>query len=165
MPPIGVATPPPVDVATVIGKHVTWHVVTTTGELAIELRPDIAPWNVATIVALTQRGFYNGIEFHRVVPDFVVQGGDPTMSGVGGPGFTTPAEPATSLDGPGFTTGGIGIADAGRDSGGSQWFVMHSRAPHLDGRYTYIGEIVHGQSSADSLLIGDKIVKATVEIK
>ena len=165
MPPIGVATPPPVDVATVIGKRVTWHVVTTTGELAIELRPDISPWNVATIVELTRRGFYNGIEFHRVVPDFVVQGGDPTMSGVGGPGFTTPAEPATSLDGPGFITGGIGIADAGRDSGGSQWFAMHSRAPHLDGRYTYIGEILHGQSSADSLLIGDKILKATVEIK
>ena len=80
-PAIGVATAPPVDVATVIGKRVTWHVKTTTGDLTIELRPDIAPWNVATIVELTRRGFYNGIEFHRVVADFVVQGGDPTMSG------------------------------------------------------------------------------------
>ena len=74
------ATRPParLDVATVIGKHLAWHVVTTRGEIVIELRPDVAPWNVATIVALTQRGFYDGLAFHRVVPDFVVQGGDPT---------------------------------------------------------------------------------------
>lgn len=164
-PAIGIGTPPPVDFEAVINKRVTWHVMTTAGEIVIELRPDIAPWNVATIVALTKRGFYDGLEFHRVVPNFVVQGGDPTMSGVGGPGFTTPAEPATSLDGPGFAEGGIGIADAGRDSGGSQWFAMHSRAPHLDGRYTYIGRIVSGQIAADSLLIGDQIVKATVELE
>jgi peptidyl-prolyl cis-trans isomerase B (cyclophilin B) len=163
-PAIAAAEPPPVDVATVIGKRITWHVTTSAGELEIELRPDVSPWSVATIVALTRKGFYDGLEFHRVVPDFVVQGGDPTMSGVGGPGFTTPAEPATALDGPGFAAGGVGIADAGRDSGGSQWFVMHSRAPHLDGRYTYIGRIVRGQNSADSLLIGDRIVKATVDV-
>lgn len=165
VPAIEVARPPPVDLEAVINKHVRWHVLTTTGEIVIELRPDLAPWNVATIVALTRRGFYDGLELHRVVPNFVVQGGDPTMSGAGGPGFTTPAEPATSLDAPGFTAGGVGIADAGRDSGGSQWFAMHSRAPHLDGRYTYIGRIVSGQSSADSLLIGDKIIKATVELR
>jgi peptidyl-prolyl cis-trans isomerase B (cyclophilin B) len=94
----------------------------------IQLRPDVAPWAVATIVALTRKGFYNGLEFHRVVPNFVVQGGDPTESGSGGPGFSIPAEPATQSDGPGYTAGGVGIADAGRDSGGSQWFVMHSRA-------------------------------------
>jgi len=164
-PPIGDETPPPVDVAAVIGKHLAWHVVTTAGEIVIELRPDIAPWNVATIVSLTQRHFYDGIAFHRVVPDFVVQGGDPTSSGYGGPGFTAPAEPATSLESQGFVAGGIGIADAGRDSGGSQWFAMHSRAPHLDGRYTYIGAVRSGQKSADSLLIGDTIVKATIVVE
>jgi cyclophilin family peptidyl-prolyl cis-trans isomerase/HEAT repeat protein len=167
-PQIAAATPPPVDFEAVINKHITWHVLTTAGEIVIELRPDLAPWNVATIVALTRRGFYDGLEFHRVVPNFVVQGGDPTMSGVSGVaglGFTTPAEPTSSLDGPGFAEGGIGIADAGRDSGGSQWFAMHSRAPHLDGRYTYIGRIISGQTSADSLLIGDKVVKATVELR
>jgi cyclophilin family peptidyl-prolyl cis-trans isomerase len=74
-----------------------------------------------------------------------------------------PAEPASSADGPGFVAGGVGIADAGRDSGGSQWFIMHSRAPHLDGRYTWIGSVVSGQKSADALLIGDKVVKATIE--
>ncbi|HET9990364.1 MAG TPA: peptidylprolyl isomerase, partial [Kofleriaceae bacterium] len=164
-PPIGSETAPPIDVASVIGKHLAWHVVTTAGELVIELRPDIAPWNVATIVALTQRHFYDGLAFHRVVPDFVVQGGDPTSSGYGGPGFTTPAEPGSALDGLGFTAGGIGIADAGRDSGGSQWFAMHSRAPHLDGRYTYIGALRSGQNSADSLLIGDTIQTATIVVE
>ena len=129
----------------------------------IELRPDVAPWAVASIVALTKRGAYDGLEFHRVVPNFVVQGGDPTQSGWGGPGYALPAEPASSADGPGYVAGGVGMADAGRDSAGSQWFIMHSRAPHLDGRYTWIGSVVSGQKSADSLLIGDKVDKATIE--
>ena len=158
------AKPPFADVTAVIGKRVTWRVTTTRGEVVIELRPDVAPWAVATIVTLTKRGYYDGLEFHRVVPNFVVQGGDPTESGWGGPGFMIPAEPGSVLDGPGFVAGGVGIADAGRDSGGSQWFVMHSRAAHLDGRYTWIGNVVSGGKSADALLIGDEVVKATVEI-
>ncbi len=128
------------------------------------LRPDVAPWAVAAIVMLTKRGFYDGIEFHRVVPNFVVQGGDPTESGWGGPGFTLPAEPGSALDGPGFVAGGVGIADAGRDSGGSQWFIMHSRATHLDGRYTWIGSVISGGNSADQLVIGDEVSKASVEL-
>jgi len=162
-PALGPAQPPPVDVATVIGKKLRWHLVTTRGEIIIELRPDVAPWAVATIVELTRRGYYNGIEFHRVVPNFVVQGGDPTMSGWGGPGFTIPAEPSSSSDGPGFVQGGVGIADAGRDSGGSQWFIMHSRAPHLDGRYTWFGSVISGQNHADALLIGDRVERAEIE--
>jgi cyclophilin family peptidyl-prolyl cis-trans isomerase len=161
--PAAASEPPPVDVATVIGKKLFWHLATSRGEIVIELRPDIAPWAVASIVALTNRGFYNGLEFHRVVPNFVVQGGDPTQSGWGGPGYTLPAEPATGADAPGYVIGGVGIADAGRDSGGSQWFIMHSRAPHLDGRYTWVGSVVSGQKSADVLLIGDRVHKATIE--
>jgi len=157
------SAPPPVDVAAVIGKRLRWRVTTTRGDVVITLHPEVAPWAVATIVALTRRGFYDGLAFHRVVPDFVVQGGDPTESGSGGPGFAIPAEPATVLDRAGYLAGGVGIADAGRDSGGSQWFVMHSRAPHLDGRYTWIGAVERGQAAADALLIGDRIVRATVE--
>jgi cyclophilin family peptidyl-prolyl cis-trans isomerase/HEAT repeat protein len=164
-PAIGSATPPPVDVAQVIGRQITWRLETTKGTIDIELLPDIAPWNVATIVALTQKGFYDGLAFHRVVPDFVVQGGDPTQSGWGGPGFTTPAEPTSLADGTSFVAGGVGIADAGRDSGGSQFFVMHSPAPHLDGRYTQIGRITAGPKSADALVIGDRVVHATVVIR
>ena len=161
-PAIAEAQPPPVDVATVIGKHVLWHLETTRGGIDIELAPDDAPWNVATIVALTQKGFYDGLAFHRVVHDFVVQGGDPTQTGWGGPGFTTPAEPSA---GDRFVQGGVGIADAGRDSGGSQYFIMHSRAAHLDGRYTWIGHLISGQDVADDLRVGDRVVKATVEVR
>jgi peptidyl-prolyl cis-trans isomerase B (cyclophilin B) len=120
---------------------------------------------VATIVTLAQRGFYDGLAFHRVVPGFVVQGGDPTGSGAGGPGFTVPSEPASRSESAGFVTGAVGIADAGRDSGGSQFFVMHGRAPHLDGRYTWVGAVIRGQDVADALLIGDRIVRSTVEIR
>lgn len=160
-----IAPPPPVDVAMVIGKRVRWQLVTSRGDIDIELRPDVAPWAVATITTLTQRGFYDGLEFHRVVPNFVVQGGDPTQSGWGGPGFTGPAEPASVLDGSGFVQGGVGMADAGRDSAGSQWFIMHSRAPHLDGRYTWFGSVIAGQNVADSLQIGDRVVSAKVTIE
>lgn len=159
------ATPPAIDVAQVIGKKVIWLVQTRKGEIAIALRPDVAPWAVATVVALTKKGYYDGLMFHRVVPNFVVQGGDPTESGWGGPGFMIPAEPGSVLDGPGFVAGGVGIADAGRDSGGSQWFVMHSRAAHLDGRYTWIGTVLAGGNIADALRIGDKVMKATVVIE
>jgi peptidyl-prolyl cis-trans isomerase B (cyclophilin B) len=157
------AAPPPVDVSAVVGHRLRWRVTTTRGDVVIRLHPDVAPWAVATIVALTRKGYYDGLEFHRVVPNFVVQGGDPTESGSGGPGFTIPAEPGALADGVGYLAGGIGIADAGRDSGGSQWFVMHSRAPHLDGRYTWIGTVESGQRSADALLIGDRVVRATIE--
>ena len=154
---------PPVDVTAVIGRRLRWRVTTSRGELVIRLHPDAAPWAVATVVALTRRGFYDGLEFHRVVPDFVVQGGDPTESGSGGPGFAIPAEPAAVGDGTGYVAGGVGVADAGRDSGGSQWFIMHSRAPHLDGRYTWFGAVESGQNAANALLVGDRILRATIE--
>ncbi|MCW5803960.1 MAG: peptidylprolyl isomerase, partial [Deltaproteobacteria bacterium] len=161
---IGPAAVPPVEIEPVIGKQVRWRLATTRGEIVIRLLPSVAPWAVATVVALTRKGSYDNLELHRVVPDFVVQGGDPTQSGWGGPGFTVPSEPATVADGAGFVVGGVGIADSGRDSGGSQWFAMHARAPHLDGRYTWIGHIESGQKSADALLIGDKVTQATVEL-
>jgi peptidyl-prolyl cis-trans isomerase B (cyclophilin B) len=157
------AEPPPVDVGAVIGRAVRWKLVTSRGPVTIELRPDAAPWAVATVVALTRKGYYDDLELHRVVPDFVVQGGDPTQSGWGGPGFMIPAEPSDGTV-TGFAAGGVGIADAGPGSGGSQWFVMHARAPHLDGRYTWLGRVTDGQASADALQIGDRVVRATVEV-
>lgn len=155
----------PVEVANVIGTSLEWHLETTRGEIVIALAPEVAPWAVASIVALTTSGKYDGLEFHRVVPDFVVQGGDPTESGYGGPGYALPAEPGTTADGAGYVAGGVGMADAGKDSAGSQWFIMHARAAHLDGRYTWIGAVQSGQKSADALLIGDKVVKATITAK
>jgi cyclophilin family peptidyl-prolyl cis-trans isomerase len=160
--PIAAAKAPPVEVTAVINKQVRWTLQTTRGEIVIELRPDLAPWAVATIVALTRKGYYDHLELHRVVPNFVAQGGDPTQSGWGGPGFAIPAEPSA---GAGYVEGGVGMADAGRDSAGSQWFVMHGPAPHLDGRYTWVGRVVSGQSAANSLLIGDQVQTATVTLQ
>jgi cyclophilin family peptidyl-prolyl cis-trans isomerase len=157
------ALPDDIDVAAVIGKQLRWHLETSRGEIEIALRPDVAPWTVATIVALTRRGMYDGLAFHRVVPNFVVQGGDPTESGYGGPGFAIPVEPATEADSAGYVRGGVGVADAGRDSGGSQFFIMHGRAPYLDARYSWFGSVARGQRNADALLMGDEIVRATIE--
>jgi cyclophilin family peptidyl-prolyl cis-trans isomerase len=93
-----------------------------------------------------------------VVPGFVVQGGDPTGSGWGGPGFTIPGEPSVQP----FTRGAVGIADAGKDTGGSQFFIMHGRAPHLEGRYTHVGRVTRGMEVVDALIVGDRIVRSWV---
>jgi cyclophilin family peptidyl-prolyl cis-trans isomerase len=137
-----------------------WTVETTRGAVTIELEPQLAPWHVASIVALTRRQFYDGLVFHRVVPGFVVQGGDPTGTGWGGPGFTLPSEPSEAA----YDTGTVGIADAGKDTGGSQWFAMHEAAPHLAARYTVVGRVTAGQDVVDQLLVGDTIVRATVAL-
>lgn len=149
---------PPHDPAAVLGKTVSWRLTTARGVLDIELDPAAAPWHVATLVALTRAGFYDGLVFHRVVPGFVVQGGDPQGTGWGGPGFTLPSEASAGR----FERGAVGIADAGKDSGGSQFFVMHARAPHLEGRYTRVGALRRGHEVADALQLGDRIVRAEV---
>ncbi len=142
-------------------KQVHWRLTTDHGVLEIDLDPAVAPWHVAALVALTQAGFYDGLLFHRVVPGFVVQGGDPQGTGWGGPGFTLPSEPS---DAP-FTRGAVGIADAGKDSGGSQFFLMHTRAPHLEGRYTRVGELRRGFEALDALQVGDRILRAEVTLQ
>ncbi len=164
--PATAAAAPPVDLSLGVpdgGRRWRWLVTTNRGEIEIDLDGSVAPWHVATVVALTRRGFYDGIDFHRVVPNFVVQGGDPTETGSGGPGFSVPAEPATLLDEAEFNAGAVGFADAGKGSGGSQWFVMHSHAPHLEGRYTRLGRVRRGQEVIDRLLVGDRVVSARVQ--
>lgn len=152
---------PPHDPAAVRGRQVQWRLRTTRGALDIELDPTAAPWHVAALVALTRAGFYDGLEFHRVVPGFVVQGGDPEGTGWGGPGFALPSEPGEAP----FTRGAVGIADAGKDSGGSQFFLMHARAPHLEGRYTRVGELRGGYATLDALQVGDRIIRAEVRLR
>lgn len=135
-----------------------WRLLTTRGEIVIELDPLAAPWHVAALAALTRQGFYDGLTFHRVVPGFVVQGGDPHGTGWGGPGFRLPSEPGDAR----FDRGAVGIADAGKDTGGSQFFIMHARAPHLEGRYTHVGRVRAGLDVVDRLIVGDAILSATL---
>ncbi len=153
--------PPGVDPLPLLGHTVRWLLETTRGRIVIELDPDRAPWNVATLVALTRRGLYDDTLWHRVVPGFVVQGGSPRNSGWGGPGFVVPGEPSTAR----FDRGAVGIADAGMDTGGSQLFIMHARAPHLEGRYTQVGRVVSAMAVVDALQVGDRILRATAEVK
>jgi cyclophilin family peptidyl-prolyl cis-trans isomerase len=101
----------------------------------------------------SQRGFYSGLNFHRVVPNFVVQGGDPRGDGWGGPGYAIRSEFSTLS----YLTGSIGMASAGKDTEGSQFFITHSPQPHLDGRYTLFGRVVSGQDVVDRLLVDDRL--------
>ncbi len=161
-PPAAAPAPPPgIDPLPLLGHTVRWQLETTRGRIVMELDADRAPWNVATLVALTRRHFYDGTLWHRVVPGFVVQGGSPRNSGWGGPDFVVPGEPSTAL----FDRGAVGIADAGPDTGGSQLFIMHARAPHLEGRYTQVGRVVSAMDVVDALQVGDRILRATVDVK
>jgi cyclophilin family peptidyl-prolyl cis-trans isomerase len=114
---------------------------------------------VANFAALARRKFYDGQLFHRVVPDFVAQGGDPRGDGWGGPGYTIRCE----LDAATYTRGTVGMALAGKDTGGSQFFVTHTAHPHLDGGYTVFGRLEAGFEALDALTVGDRIESVTVE--
>ena len=125
------------------------------------LFPELAPGAVANFVALAERGFYEGILFHRVVPDFVVQAGDPFGIGWGGPGYTIRDE---FSDRP-YLRGSLGMARSQPDTAGSQWFVTHSRQPHLDRHYTLFGQMVTGWTVLDELSVGDQIKGITIHRK
>jgi cyclophilin family peptidyl-prolyl cis-trans isomerase/HEAT repeat protein len=127
---------------------------TSRGDILIELDREGAPFTTMSIVKLSQqRGFYRGLTFHRVVPNFVVQGGDPRGDGWGGPGYSLRSEFSMEP----FGTGTVGIASAGKDTEGSQFFITHSPQPHLDGRYTVTGRVVKGMNIVDELQVDDRI--------
>ncbi len=132
---------------------------TAAGEMVIDLRPDVAPLTSSALAALAARHFYDGLTFHRVVPDFVVQGGDPRGDGDGGPGWALPDEHSPLR----FARGTLGIATSGPETGSSQFFLCHSPQPHLDGRYTIAGELREGADVLDALQPGDTILSATAE--
>ncbi len=124
------------------------------GVIRAELYPDVAPKTVENFVSLVQKGFYDGVIFHRVIPGFMIQGGDPTGTGMGGPGHTIPGE---------FTANGFknnlkhtrGVLSMARtmdpNSAGSQFFIMHMDAPHLDGQYAAFGKVIEGIEVVDSI--------------
>jgi len=133
------------------------EVKTNKGTIKIELFPEVTPFTVCNFVKLSEKGYYNGTIFHRVVPNFVIQGGDPTATGNGGPGYSIRSE-FSQLN---FFTGAVGMASSGKDTEGSQWFITHSPQLHLDSRYTLFGFVVEGQDVVDKTQIGDKIESIT----
>ncbi len=133
--------------------------VTTRGEIRLRLLADQAPVTVARFVALAGQRFFDGLAFHRVVPGFVAQGGDPRGDGYGGPGYSIRCEDNRVA----YRRGTVGMALAGRDTGGSQFFITLSAQPHLELRYTAFAEVEAGQEVADLLLQGDRVVSARLE--
>jgi peptidyl-prolyl cis-trans isomerase B (cyclophilin B) len=121
-----------------------------------------APGTVANFQKLSNDGFYNGLSFHRVIPNFVIQGGCPKGDGTGGPGYNIPCE--TQGGNQRHERGVLSMAHAGRNTGGSQFFVCHSRdnTAHLDGNHTCFGRVSTGLDVLDSILPGDKIIEITV---
>jgi cyclophilin family peptidyl-prolyl cis-trans isomerase/HEAT repeat protein len=144
-----------------IGKRVLAVVNTSKGRFTIELLPEAAPLNVDNFVQLAKRRYFNGIVFHRVVPNFVVQGGDPRGDGNGGPGYQIRCE----INEVPYQRGAVGMALSGKDTGGSQWFVTHAPQPHLDGGYTVFGNVVAGMEVVDAIVRGDTIRSIVVTEK
>ena len=126
--------------------------VTPRGEFVIALDGEIAPNTCAVFLDLIGRGYFKDLNFHRVVPDFVVQGGDPRGDGWGGPGYTIRSEWSRAR----YQRAAVGIAHDGKDTGGSQFFVTLSEQPHLNGRYTIFGEVIKGMEVVDLIEVGDR---------
>lgn len=138
-------------------------IVTEKGTMVIELYDDDAPGTVANFVKLAKSGFYNGLTFHRVIPDFVVQGGCPRGDGTGGPGYSIACE--TDGKKQFHDRGVLSMAHAGRNTGGSQFFICHNRrnTAHLDRKHTVFGKVIENVDVIDEIRRGDKIISIEIE--
>jgi cyclophilin family peptidyl-prolyl cis-trans isomerase len=144
-----------------MGKHTTATVVTNRGSFTIEFLPEDAPLTVDNFVQLAKRGYFNGQTIPRVVPNFVVQAGDPRGDQNGGPGYQIRCE----INEVPYERAAVGMALSGKDTGGSQWFVTHSPQPHLDGGYTVFGRVIRGMDVVDNIARGDVIRRVIVSEK
>lgn len=140
----------------------TAEIITEKGTMKVSFYDQDAPGTVANFVKLSKDGFYDGLTFHRVIPDFVIQGGCPNGTGAGGPGYTIDCE----LDGDNqyHDRGVLSMAHRGRNTGGSQFFICHSRnnTSHLDRQHTCFGRVTEGLEVIDAIRQGDKIEKIVV---
>jgi peptidylprolyl isomerase len=164
--------PPPMTIDP--AKSYTATITTPRGDFMVKLRPDLAPQTVNSFVFLAKAGFFNGLTWHRVLANFMAQGGDPTGTGGGGPGYTVPDEftDKVKFDKPGI----MAMANTGQpNSGGSQFFVTTAPADYLDGKYTIFGEVTQGQDIVNAIPLrdpeqnpstpGEQIVKITIDEK
>lgn len=152
-------SPPTMAIDTKKNYHVTME--TNRGTIVLEMYPQYAPKTVNNFVFLASEGFYDGVVFHRVIPDFVIQGGDPTGTGRGGPGYRFGDEFAGNpLK---HETGVISMANAGPGTNGSQFFITHSPQPHLNGKHTVFGKVIEGQDVVDAIRVGDMMTAVSAE--
>jgi peptidyl-prolyl cis-trans isomerase B (cyclophilin B) len=133
---------------------------TNRGDIRFELFEDKTPKTVANFVKLAQKGFYDGLKFHRVIADFMIQTGCPEGTGRGGPGYKFADEfhPSLKHDGPGV----VSMANAGPNTNGSQFFITHVACPHLDGKHSVFGRVIEGQDVVNAICQGDKMIKVTI---
>lgn len=129
-------------------------------KILIEFYPEAAPGTVENFEKLANEGFYNGLSFHRVIPGFVSQGGCPHGTGTGGPGYTIKCE--TQGNPHKHVPGALSMAHAGRDTGGSQFFIVHEAQPHLNGVHTVFGQVTEGLEHAKNMRNGDKMKEVKV---
>ncbi len=141
-------------------KNYSVSITTNRGTIGLELYPQHAPQTVNNFVYLASQRFYDGVLFHRVIPNFMIQGGDPTGSGRGGPGYRF----ADEFNGNPLRHERcvISMANAGPNTNGSQFFITHLPTPHLDGKHTVFGKVVIGEDIVDTIEQGDEIVSVTV---
>jgi len=133
---------------------------TTRGDIQLELYPEHAPKTVNNFVFLVNEAFYDGITFHRVIANFMIQGGDPTGTGTSGPGYKF--EDELSSNPLKHDSKVISMANSGPNTNGSQFFITHLPQPHLDGKHTVFGKVLQGEDVVDSIQQGDVITKASV---
>jgi peptidyl-prolyl cis-trans isomerase B (cyclophilin B) len=143
-----------------VSKNYSVTLTTNRGAIELELYPQHAPETVNNFVFLAKQGFYDGVSFHRVIANFMIQGGDPTGSGSGGPGYRF----ADECDGNPLKHEAhvISMANAGPNTNGSQFFITHLPTPHLDGRHTVFGKVTSGQEVVDAVEQGDTMVSVEV---
>ena len=134
---------------------------TSKGDIALDLFAQYAPNTVNNFVFLARDGFYDGLTFHRVIPSFMIQGGDPSGNGTGGPGYKFADE--FHMNPMRHETGSLSMANAGPGTNGSQFFITHAPQPHLDGRHTVFGKVTSGQDVVNAIRQGDRIESITVE--
>ncbi len=151
-------SPPSMQIDT--NRNYVVTIKTDRGDIELELYPQHAPQTVNNFVFLAQEGFYDGVTFHRVIADFMIQGGDPTGSGRGGPGYRFGDEFAGNPLR--HDRGVISMANAGPGTNGSQFFITHGPQPHLDGRHTVFGKVTRGIDVVDAIEQGDTMVKVTI---
>lgn len=153
---------PPAEVAASKANHLFLQ-LSTGGTIEIVLRPDLAPHHIQQIQTLVRRGFYNGLSFHRVVPDFMAQGGDPKGTGAGGSDLPDLKAEFTAVP---FMRGMVGAARTNNpDSANSQFFIMYTRHPELDENYTLIGRVVAGMDAVDAIAPGEPPTQPTTIVK
>jgi len=140
-------------------KNYSATIETTRGTIVIEFAPQYAPKTVNNFVFLATEGFYDGVSFHRVINNFMIQGGDPSGTGSGGPGYRF--EDETRHNPLKHERGVISMANAGPNTNGSQFFITHSPQPHLNGKHTVFGKVSQGLDVVDAIRQGDKMIKVT----